>query len=248
MEFAAGRYARQIVLPEIGEAGQGILRKAAVLVAGAGGLGSPVLQYLAAAGVGRLGIIDGDRVEASNLQRQVLHGENDVGAWKVLSARESVLRIDSRLRVDVFEKKLEKGNAESVLKEYDLAVGCVDDIGARYVLDAACVRQGKRHVYGALRGFEGQASVFGAGGKGCYRCFFREPPDEGWKPGELDKGVLGSVAGMVGCVQATEAVKILLGIGKTLEGRMLLFDGLGMRFREIAVKRDPDCPVCGGKD
>ncbi len=239
------RYARQTALPEIGREGQERLAGAAVLVVGAGGLGSPVLQYLAASGVGRLGIVDGDRVESSNLQRQIAHGEGDLGRMKTESARESVLRIASGIAVETFGTMLDRDNADAILAGYDAAVGCVDDIAARYALDAACVRAGKAHVYGAIRGFEGQAGVFGGGGGACYRCFFREPPEEGWRPDAADRGVLGAVAGMIGCVQATETIKSILGIGGTLSGRLLLFDGLAMRFREIAVKRDPHCPVCG---
>lgn len=240
------RYARQIVLPEIGCEGQARLARSSVFVLGAGGLGSPVLQYLAAAGVGRIGIADMDRVDASNLQRQVVHGEADIGKKKTESARESVLRIDSAVKVELFDEKVDEENIDAILREYEVGVGCVDNIRSRYVLDAACVRQDKRHVFGAIRGFEGQAGVFGAGGA-CYRCFFREPPDAGWEPDAMDKGVLGSVAGVIGCVQATEVVKILLGVGRTLAGRLLLFDGLGMRFREVGVRKDPACVVCGAR-
>lgn len=246
MPFDGERYARQTVLPEIGMEGQARLGRSAVFVLGAGGLGSPVLQYLAAAGVGRLGIADMDRVEVSNLQRQVVHGDADIGSKKIESARESVLRINSTVRVDVFDEFVDGENIDAFLADYEVGVGCVDNIGARYVLDAACVRQGKKHVFGAIRGFEGQAGVFGAGGA-CYRCFFREPPDAGWEPNALDKGVLGSVAGVIGCIQATEVIKNLLGIGKSLSGRLLLFDALAMHFREMAVANDPACPVCGGK-
>lgn len=237
------RYARQLVLPEVGQVGQERLRKAAVLVVGAGGLGSPVLQYLAAAGVGRLGIADMDRVEASNLQRQVIHGENAIGREKAASARDGVLRINSTVTVDVFEEEVTDANVDAVLEPYELAVGCLDSIAARYVLDAACVRQGKAHVYGSIRGFEGQAGVFGGPGP-CYRCFFQEPPEADWRPDALDKGVLGSVAGLIGCIQATEAIKLLLGIGESLRGRLLLFDGLRMRFRELPVRRNTGCPIC----
>jgi adenylyltransferase/sulfurtransferase len=202
-----------------------------------------VLHYLAAAGVGRLGIVDMDRVDESNLQRQVIHGEAALGRDKALSARDGVLRIDARTVVDVHTCEMTGANVDQLLRPYDLAVGCVDDIAARYVLDAACVRQGKAHVYGALRGFEGQAGVFGAPGP-CYRCFFREPPEAGWRPDPLEKGVLGSVAGMIGCIQATETIKLLLGAGASLRGRLLLADGLRMRFRELPLRRDPECPVC----
>ncbi len=239
------RYARQLALPEVGREGQTRLRGAAVLVVGAGGLGSPVLHYLAAAGVGRLGIVDMDRVEESNLQRQVLHGEADLGREKALSARDGVLRLDARTVVDAHPLEMTDANVDSLLRPYDLAVGCLDSIAARYVLDAACVRAGKAHVYGAVRGFEGQAGVFGGGPGACYRCFFREPPEAGWRPGERDKAVLGSVAGMIGCVQATETIKLLLGAGDTLRGRLLLLDGLRMRFREMPLRLDPACPVCG---
>lgn len=237
------RYARQTILPEIGRAGQERLRKSSVLVVGAGGLGSPVLQYLAAAGVGRIGIADGDRVEPSNLQRQVVHGEADLGRPKTASAKETVLRIDSRIRAETFDTPLDASNADALLETFDIAVGCTDNIASRYILDAACVRAGKAHIYGAIRGFEGQAGVFA--GKPCYRCFFRDPPEEGWQPAPLDRGVLGSVAGLVGTVQASEAIKALLRIGTPLAGRLLLVDVLRMRFREVGVTADPRCPVCG---
>lgn len=239
------RYERQLILPEIGVEGQKKLKDSRVLIVGAGGLGAPVGLYLAAAGVGRVGVMDADRVGISNLQRQVWHGTEDVGRYKTKSAKEAMQAITPKVKVREHRAELNAKNVAEILEEYDVGVGCVDNFEARYVLDEECVRQGKAHVFGAVCGFEGQAGVFGGGGMGCYRCFFRDRPQAGWKPEGAEKGILGSVAGVIGCIQANETVKILLGIGNTLHGRLLLFDGLRMRFRELAVKQNPDCPVCG---
>lgn len=244
----AKRYARQIILPEIGAEGQKKLGASRVLILGAGGLGSPVALYLAAAGVGCLGIVDADRVEESNLQRQVLHGTGDLGKFKTESAREAIERINPGVKVCEYRVRFEEANAGELLRGYEIGVGCVDNFDARYALDAECVRQGKAHVFGAVSGFEGQAGVFGGWGGGCYRCFFREGPERGWRAKGVESGILGSVAGVIGCVQACEVVKCLVGFGRGLGGRLLLFDALGMRFREIQVKRDPGCPVCGGME
>lgn len=240
----AERYARQTVLPEIGPEGQARLAAASVLVVGAGGLGSPALLYLAAAGVGGLGIVDADTVDAGNLQRQIAHGEADVGSGKVVSATNSARRVNSRVEIVGYEELLTPENAASLIAPYDVVVGCVDSIRVRYTLDAACVAAAKPHVYGSVGGFEGQASVFRVPGP-CYRCFFREPPPADWTPTPLDKGILGPVAGVIGCIQATEALKLILNIGSSLIGRLLLYDALPMSFRSLSLRSDPACPACG---
>lgn len=239
------RYARQTILPEVGAAGQEKLARSAVLVVGAGGLGSPVAMYLAAAGVGALGIVDSDAVDETNLHRQIIHSSNTVGAQKTDSAAGTLLALNPGVTVIKHDSLLTEDNAEALLRGYDLAVGCVDSIPARYALNAACVAQGKPNIYGAVSRFEGQASVFGLPGP-CYRCFFRQPPPEDRAPDPLEKGILGPVAGTIGCIMATETIKTLLGVGATLSGRLLLMNALDETFRSIAIKPDPACPVCGG--
>lgn len=238
------RYDRQILVGEVGRAGQAKLKKARVLVVGAGGLGSAAALYLAAAGVGTLGIVDPDRVELANLNRQILHGTASVGRGKILSAKDRLADLNPFVKVEPLDIRLTGANAREVVAGFDLALGCVDNFAARYALNAACVRQGKPNVFGAAARLEGQAGVFCLPGGPCYRCFFREPPsDKVQPPGE--KAVLGVAPGIIGCIMAAEAIKIILGVGRPLGGRLLLADFLAMSFREIQVKKDPACPVCG---
>lgn len=239
------RYSRQIVLPQIGREGQMRLKRSAALIVGAGGLGSPAAMYLAAAGVGRLGIVDADRVDASNMQRQILHRQNAIGTEKALSAQAVLRELNPETRIETHVEKFTADNASRLLAGYDVLLGCVDNFAARYAIDAACVAAGKANIFGSVSMFEGQAGVFRQPGS-CYRCFFRDPPPTDWRPDPGESGVLGVVPGVIGCIQAAEAIKALLNLGQGLEGRLLLFDALRMRFREVAVKKDPSCPVCGG--
>lgn len=240
------RYLRHIILPEINVEGQEKLLAAKVLLVGAGGLGSPVALYLAAAGVGTLGIVDFDRVDESNLQRQILHGTSMVGRSKLESAQQRLKDLNPDVRVVLHETRLNSANALDIIRDYDLVVDGCDNFPTRYLTNDACVMLGKPNVYGALYRFEGQASVFhSAAGGPCYRCLFPEPPPPGAVPSCAEAGVLGVLPGIIGTIQATEAIKLILGIGKPLIGRLLLYDALQMEFRQIALKRDPRCPVCG---
>lgn len=239
------RYHRQILLPQIGEDGQAKLKRSGVLVVGAGGLGSPAALYLAAAGVGRLGIVDRDTVETSNLQRQILHRTAGIGGEKTASARETIASLNPHVEVEVFPDGLDRTNAEAIIGRYDAVLGCVDNFVTRYELNRACLALGKPNVFGSAARFEGQASVFCLPGGPCYRCFFRDPPPDDYQPSPEEQAVLGTMPGIIGCIQANEAIKLLLGIGAPLSGRFLLLDGLAMRVREIAVRRDPECPACG---
>ena len=239
------RYARHLVLPEVGLAGQRRLKAARVLVVGAGGLGSPVALYLAAAGVGTLGLVDFDEVDATNLQRQILHGESDVGRPKLDSARDRLAEANPHVRVIAHEARLGGGNALSVLADYDVVVDGTDNFPTRYLVNDACVMLGKPNVYGSVHQWEGQVSVFATEGGPCYRCLFREPPPPGLVPNCAEGGVLGVVPGVVGSLQALEAVKLILARGSTLAGRLLIFDGMALEWREIRIRRDPACPVCG---
>ena len=233
------RYSRHLLLEPVGIAGQLKLKASAVLVVGAGGLGSPVLAYLAAAGVGRIGIVDFDRVDASNLQRQIIHGSSDVGRPKVESARDHILSINSRCQVDVFDHALTRDNALAVMAPYDLVVDGTDNFPTRYLANDAAVILGKPYVYGSIFKFEGQVSVFNHDGGPNYRDLYPEPPHPDQVPSCSEGGVLGVLPGVIGCIQATEALKILLGKGTTLSGRLLLYDALEMRFRELTVRPDP---------
>ncbi|MEO1523869.1 MAG: molybdopterin-synthase adenylyltransferase MoeB [Planctomycetota bacterium] len=239
------RYARHLVLPEVGPEGQEKLRAASMLVVGAGGLGSPVALYLAAAGVGRIGLVDFDRVEFSNLQRQIIHGTEDVGRSKVASAAESIASINPLVAVECHEHPLRSDNAMSVVKAYDMIIDGTDNFATRYLVNDVCVLSGKPNCYGSIFRFEGQASVFGLPGGPCYRCLYPQPPDPGLVPNCAEGGVLGVLPGIVGTIQATEAIKLALNAGRSLSGRLLLFDALDMKFRELKVSRDPRCPVCG---
>jgi adenylyltransferase/sulfurtransferase len=244
------RYSRHLIVPEVGLEGQKKLKASSVLLIGAGGLGSPLALYLAAAGVGRIGIVDFDVVDESNLQRQVLHGTSAVGTSKLESARARILDINPHVRVETYNSPLTSENALQILRPYDVIVDGTDNFPTRYLVNDACVLLGKPNVYGSIFRFEGQASVFWAraGGEGqgpCYRCLYPEPPPPGLVPSCAEGGVLGILPGTIGTIQATEAIKLLLGIGKPLVGRLLLYNALDMEFRELRLRKDPNCPVCG---
>src|SRR5918995_4518840 len=239
------RYSRHLIMPEVGMAGQKKLKAARVLTIGAGGLGAPLAMYLAAAGVGTLGIVDFDVVDESNLQRQIIHGTSDVGRPKMESARDRVNDINPNVRVEAYEEALSSENALEIFKDFDVIVDGTDNFPTRYLVNDACVLTGKPNVYGSIFRFEGQASVFWAKEGPCYRCLYPEPPPPGLVPSCAEGGVLGILPGVIGTIQATETVKLILGIGEPLTGRLLLYDALGMRFREMKLRKDPNCPVCG---
>jgi sulfur-carrier protein adenylyltransferase/sulfurtransferase len=242
------RYSRHLSLPHVGLEGQERLKRASVLLIGAGGLGSPAALYLAAAGVGRLGIVDFDAVDVTNLQRQILHGTSDLGRPKVESARERLRDINPHVDVDAIRETLTSANALDILRPYDVIVDGTDNFPTRYLVNDACVLLGKPNVYGSIFRFEGQASVFSAGDGPCYRCLFREPPPPGLVPSCAEGGVFGVLPGFIGVVQATETIKLLMGIGDPLIGRLLLFDALRMSVRTIRLQRDPECPACGTRE
>ncbi len=239
------RYSRHLIMPEVGLDGQNALKRARVLLVGAGGLGSPTALYLAAAGVGTIGIVDADVVDLTNLQRQVIHGTSDLGRSKTASAAESVSDINPHVRVVRHDTLLSSFNAMEILRDYDIIIDGTDNFPTRYLVNDACVLLGKPNVYGSIYRFDGQATVFAHADGPCYRCLFPEPPPPGTVPSCAEGGVLGILPGVVGLIQATEAVKLILGRGDSLVGRLLLYDALGMRFEEIAIRRDPACPVCG---
>lgn len=239
------RYARHLVLPEVGVAGQRRLKQARVLLIGAGGLGSPAALYLAAAGVGTIGIVEFDTVDESNLQRQVLHGTSDIGRAKLDSARDRLGEINPHVQIEGHPGRFSAGNALELVREYDMVVDGTDNFAARYLANDACVLADKPNVHGAIFRFEGQASVFHARGGPCYRCLFPEPPEPGMVPNCAEGGVLGVLPGIIGSIQAAEAIKLILGAGDPLVGRLLLLDSLRMEFREIRISRNPECPVCG---
>jgi molybdopterin/thiamine biosynthesis adenylyltransferase/rhodanese-related sulfurtransferase len=239
------RYHRHLILPTVGEEGQRRLKAARVLLVGAGGLGSPAALYLAAAGVGHLGIVDADQVELSNLQRQVLHGTSDVGRAKVSSARERLRDLNPHVSVATYHTRLTSANALELLRDYDVVVDGSDNFPTRYLISDACVLLGIPNVYGSIARFEGQASVFGVDGGPCYRCLFPEPPSPGLVPDCADGGVFGVLPGMIGVIQATETIKLLARLGEPLVGRLLLVDALRMNFRTIGLERNPGCPACG---
>ncbi|HTT70585.1 MAG TPA: molybdopterin-synthase adenylyltransferase MoeB [Anaeromyxobacteraceae bacterium] len=239
------RYSRHLIVPEVGLEGQKRLKAAKVLCVGAGGLGSPLALYLAAAGVGTLGIVDFDVVDCTNLQRQILHFTGDVGRKKLDSAAEKLRAMNPFVRLRTFETRLSRDNALDLVREFDLVVDGTDNFPTRYLVNDACVLAGKPNVYGSIFRFEGQVSVFGAPGGPCYRCLYPEPPPPGLVPSCAEGGVLGILPGLVGVMQATETVKLILGQGEPLVGRLLLVDALGMRFRELKLRKDPDCPLCG---
>jgi sulfur-carrier protein adenylyltransferase/sulfurtransferase len=240
------RYSRHLSLPEVGLEGQRKIRAASVLCIGAGGLGSPVAMYLAAAGIGKLGIVDFDSVDLSNLQRQILHGTPDVGRPKTQSAAETLHRLNPHVQVIPHETRLTSENALEIMRPYDVVVDGTDNFPTRYLANDACVLLRKPNVYGSIFRFEGQASLFGPHlGGPCYRCLYPEPPPVGTVPSCAEGGVLGVLPGVIGVIQATEALKLILGKGKSLLNRLLLFDALEMQFRELNVRRDPQCPLCG---
>jgi adenylyltransferase/sulfurtransferase len=239
------RYARHLILPHVGPGGQRRLKAARVLVVGAGGLGSPVAMYLAAAGVGTLGLVEFDEVEVTNLQRQIIHGTGDVGRPKLLSARDRIADLNPHVRVEAHSLRLTSANAMEVVGEYDVVVDGTDNFPTRYLLSDACVLAGKPNVYGSILRWEGQASVFWAERGPCYRCLFAEPPPPRLVPNCAEGGVMGALPGIIGSIQATETLKVVLGAGDTLVGRLLLFDALRMSFREMKLRRDPECPACG---
>ncbi len=239
------RYSRHLIMPEVGLAGQEKLKDAKVLCVGTGGLGSPLALYLAAAGVGTIGLVDFDVVDESNLHRQIIHGTSDVGKRKVISAQETLAEINPHVHVVLHETRLSSANALDVLRDYDVIADGTDNFPTRYLVNDACVLLGKPNAYGSIFRFEGQATVFCHEDGPCYRCLYPEPPPPGLVPSCAEGGVLGILPGMVGVVQATEVVKLILDVGETLVGRLLLYDALTMRVREMKVRRDPECPACG---
>ncbi len=239
------RYSRHLILSEVGMDGQRKLKAAKVLCIGAGGLGSPVAMYLAAAGVGTIGIVDFDTVDVSNLQRQILHGTSDVGRSKLASAKDTLKELNPHVNVITHEVALSSANALDLFRGYDVVVDGTDNFPTRYLVNDACVLLGIPNAYGSIFRFEGQASVFGAKDGPCYRCLYPEPPPPGLVPSCAEAGVLGILPGLIGTIQATETVKLILGMGQTLAGRFLIYDALKMRFRELTLRKDPECPVCG---
>jgi sulfur-carrier protein adenylyltransferase/sulfurtransferase len=239
------RYGRHLLMPEVGLEGQKKLKASSVLLIGAGGLGSPAALYLAAAGVGKIGVVDFDVVDHSNLQRQILHGTADIGRSKLESAAERIHSINPHVVVELHEVRLDSSNALEIFKNYDVIVDGTDNFPTRYLVNDACVLLHKPNVYGSIFRFEGQASVFYADKGPCYRCLYSEPPPPGLVPSCAEGGVFGVLPGIIGTVQALETIKVLLGIGNPLVGRLLLFDALRLEFRELKLRKNPDCPVCG---
>ena len=239
------RYSRHLLIPEVGLAGQERLRASRVLVIGAGGLGSPALQYLAAAGVGRIGIVDDDTVDETNLQRQTIFGNADIGKLKATTAAQRVHAINPLIDVDALSLRFDAGNARDLVRIYDVVLDCTDRFPTRYLINDACFLEKRPDVYGSIFQFDGQVSVFAAAGGPCYRCLYPEPPPPESRPTCSEGGVLGALAGVVGTWQANEALKLILGIGEALAGRLLLIDTLGARVREVRFDRDPQCALCG---
>src|SRR5215204_2062304 len=239
------RYSRHLIMPEVGVDGQEKLKKGSVLCIGAGGLGSPAALYLAAAGVGTIGIVDFDVVDFSNLQRQVIHGTSDVGRSKLASAKDRLLELNPHIRIETYETALSSKNALELFKPYDVILDGTDNFPTRYLTNDACVLLGKPNAYGSIFRFEGQASVFATKDGPCYRCLYPEPPPPGLVPSCAEGGVFGVLPGIIGVIQATETIKLILGAGEPLIGRFLIYDALRMRFRELKLRKDADCPVCG---
>jgi adenylyltransferase/sulfurtransferase len=240
------RYSRHLILPEVGMAGQRKIRNTSVLCVGAGGLGSPIAMYLAAAGIGKIGIVDFDTVDVSNLQRQILHSDADVGRPKAESARESIKALNPHVDVELHTVRISSENALDLVRPYDIVVDGTDNFPTRYLTNDACVLLKKPNVYGSIFRFEGQASVFAPHlGGPCYRCLYPEPPPPGMVPSCAEGGVLGVLPGIIGCIQATEILKLALGKGSSLIGRLMLFNALDMKFRELKLRKDPKCPLCG---
>jgi adenylyltransferase/sulfurtransferase len=239
------RYSRHLIMPEVGMDGQRRLKAGSVLCIGAGGLGSPAAMYLAAAGIGRIGIVDFDVVDFSNLQRQLLHGTSDVGTSKNESAKRRINDLNPHVQVDTYETLLTSQNALDLFKDYDVILDGTDNFPTRYLVNDACVLTGKPNAYGSIFRFEGQASVFGTKDGPCYRCLYPEPPPPGLVPSCAEGGVLGVLPGIIGVIQATETLKLITGIGEPLIGRFMIYDALKMKFRELKLRKDPECPVCG---
>ncbi len=241
------RYNRHIILPEVGLEGQTRLKESSVLLIGAGGLGSPAAMYLAAAGVGRIGIVDFDIVDESNLQRQIIHGQSTLGKPKLESARSRLLDINSHLQVDGYNLALSSDNALKLFQDYDVIADGTDNFPTRYLVNDACVLAGKPNVYGSIFRFEGQVSVFNYQGGPCYRCLYSEPPPPGLVPSCAEGGVFGVLPGVIGCMQATEVIKILIGFGEVASGRLLMYDALTMKFRQVTLRKNKHCVLCGDK-
>lgn len=239
------RYSRHLIIPDVGMTGQKRLKNARVLCVGAGGLGSPALLYLAAAGVGTLGVIDFDVVDESNLQRQIIHGQSDIGRPKAESARDSIKEINPYVEVIVHETQLDSDNALEIFAQYDLIVDGTDNFATRYLVNDACVLLGKPYVWGSIYRFDGQASVFWAEHGPCYRCLYPEPPPPGMVPSCAEGGVLGVLCASIGSIQVNEAIKLIVGIGDPLAGRLMIYDALEMSYRTVRVRKDPECPICG---
>jgi adenylyltransferase/sulfurtransferase len=239
------RYSRHLILPEVGMEGQRRLKQARVLLVGTGGLGAPLGLYLAAAGIGTLGLVDFDVVDASNLQRQVIHGTRDVGRSKIASARDRLGDLNPHVAIEAYETRLTSENALDIIRDYDVVVDGTDNFPTRYLVNDACVLLGKPNVYGSIFRFEGQASVFSTREGACYRCLYPEPPPPGLVPSCAEGGVLGVLPGIIGCIQATETIKLILGADGTLINRLLLVDAWDMAFRELKIRKDPACPICG---
>jgi adenylyltransferase/sulfurtransferase len=239
------RYSRHLIIPDVGMAGQKRLKNARVLVIGAGGLGSPALLYLAAAGVGTLGVIDFDDVDESNLQRQVIHGQSDVGTPKALSAKQSIAEVNPLVDVVVHNERLDNDNVFGIFEQYDLIVDGTDNFATRYMVNDAAVLLGKPYVWGSIYRFDGQASVFWAEHGPCYRCLYPEPPPPGMVPSCAEGGVLGVLCASIGSIQVNEAIKLLTGVGEPLLGKLMIYDALEMEYRKLTVRKDPDCAVCG---
>jgi sulfur-carrier protein adenylyltransferase/sulfurtransferase len=239
------RYSRHLILPDVGMEGQKRLKASSVLLVGAGGLGSPLGLYLAAAGVGRIGLVDFDVVDATNLQRQIIHGTKDIGRPKLASAIDRIRDVNPHVRLDPYETRFTSQNALEIAQPYDLVIDGTDNFPTRYLVNDTCVLLGKPNVYGSIFRFEGQASVLATPEGPCYRCLFREPPPPGLVPSCAEGGVLGVLPGLIGVIQATEAIKLLIGIGEPLIGRLLLVDSLSMKFRTMKLRKDPECPACG---
>ena len=242
------RYSRHLILPEVALEGQQRLKASRVLLIGAGGLGSPLALYLAAAGVGTIGLVDFDVVDVTNLQRQIVHGSKDVGRPKLESARDRLKDLNPHVHVEGYETRLTSDNALEIVRDYDIVIDGTDNFATRYLTNDACVILGKPNVYGSIYRFEGQSSVFATEEGPCYRCLYPEPPPPGLVPSCAEGGVLGVLPGLVGTIQATEGIKLLLGIGEPLIGRLLLIDALSMQFRTMRLRKNPDCPACGTRE
>ena len=239
------RYSRHLIIPDVGMAGQKRLKNAKVLCVGAGGLGSPSLMYLAAAGVGTLGIVEFDVVDESNLQRQIIHGQSDIGRSKAESARDSVKEINPLVTVNLHEERLDSSNVMELFAQYDLIVDGTDNFATRYLVNDACVLLEKPYVWGSIYRFDGQASVFWAEHGPCYRCLYPEPPPPGMVPSCAEGGVLGVLCASIGSIQVTEAIKLITGIGETLLGKLMIYDALEMSYRKVKIRKDPNCAICG---